>query len=370
MMKAKGNGGEGLYVRRRSGQMNMEQGTYSARSKSQGRSNRFGCYICQSEKHLKRNCPRYNYKKSQGCVRIEDYVFDSRADGKCHVRGTGKVQVHMRDGSSVMLDNVRSTQQCTKSGVAKHLGVAGLQQQNRLVEERNVILLAKVRCFLIQCSLSKVLLAKETTMSTYLVNKVTSLAIGFMTPIDMLGFSGWLASKNQRMLEPVKVKCIFLGYRKGTGSVQVFQGVEFKVEPQEDHTFEVEPHGNVDHIVVAAVKKIYAHESLTLNNIVACVVISKWKAGLKDDMDARSYVYVLSNGCRKCSDEAMAITGSIHQEIRAWTYLLFNYPVYSSVFCLQGLLVVGDRMGLNFHNSLNLSPSSLAQALFTEYRLT
>ncbi|GKB32541.1 hypothetical protein Tco_0871942 [Tanacetum coccineum] len=46
--------------------------------------------------------------------------------------------------------NQRSTQQCTKSGVAKHLGVAGLQQQNGLVKETNVTLLAKVRYFLIQ----------------------------------------------------------------------------------------------------------------------------------------------------------------------------------------------------------------------------
>ncbi|GJR24732.1 hypothetical protein Tco_0973259 [Tanacetum coccineum] len=77
-------------------------------------------------------------------------------------------------------------------------------------------------------------------------------------------------STKEEMLEPVKAKCIFLGYRKGTGSVQVLQGVEFDVEPQEDHRLEVEPHGNVDHVAVA------------------CEVISKWKAGLKDDMDARS----------------------------------------------------------------------------------
>ncbi|GJW64812.1 hypothetical protein Tco_0116696 [Tanacetum coccineum] len=37
---------------------------------------------------------------------------------------------------------------------------------------------------------------------------------------------------------------------------------------------------------------------------VAYKVISKWKAGLKDDMDARSDVYVLSNGCKKCSDDS------------------------------------------------------------------
>ncbi|GKF20104.1 hypothetical protein Tco_0068742, partial [Tanacetum coccineum] len=36
---------------------------------------------------------------------------------------------------------------------------------------------------------------------------------------------------------------------------------------------------------------------------VACEVISKWKAGLKEDIDVRSDVYVLSNGCRKNSDD-------------------------------------------------------------------
>nr|GEW98351.1 zinc finger, CCHC-type [Tanacetum cinerariifolium] len=127
------------------------------------------------------------------------------------------------------------------------------------------------------------------------------------------------------------------------------QRVEFEVEPQEDHTFEVEPHGNVDHVAssqevqtqnliyyhltrdreqhskhelfnyrednnevafaVAKVEKIYAHESLTFNNTVAIEVIFKWKAGLKDDMDAPSDVYVLSNGCKKCNDDSDATKG-------------------------------------------------------------
>ncbi|GJV31133.1 hypothetical protein Tco_1391533 [Tanacetum coccineum] len=52
-----------------------------------------------------------------------------------------------------------------------------------------------------------------------------------------------------------------------------------------------------------------------------------------------------------------------------------NYPAYSLVFRLQGLLVVGDRMEFNestvtSHKSLNSSPSSLDQASFTENRLT
>ncbi|GKB91411.1 hypothetical protein Tco_0963683 [Tanacetum coccineum] len=206
--------------------------------------------------------------------------------------------------------------------------------------------------------------AEDTTMSTYLVTRSPLSANGFKTPIDMLGFFGWFASIKHGMLEPVKVKCIFLGYRKrnmgfnesgeykktfigygvGTGSMQVLQGDEFEVEPQDGHTFEVEPHRNVDHVVgshkvqtqdlihyhpardreqhlacelfryredsneaafaVAAVEKIYAHESLTFNDTVAGEVISKWKAGLKDDMDARSDMYVLSNDGKKCSDES------------------------------------------------------------------
>nr|GEW70663.1 zinc finger, CCHC-type [Tanacetum cinerariifolium] len=174
----------------------------------------------------------------------KDYLVDFKeydggnillGDGReCRVRGTCKVPVQTRDGLSFVLNNVRqeqvikgslvvssetrrancrSTQQCTKSRVAKHLGVAGIQQQNRLVKETNVTLLAKVRCFLIQSGLSKVLWVEDTIMSTYLVNRSPSSAI----------------------------EC--------TGSVQVLQEAEFQVEPQEDHKFEVESHRNVDHVV-------------------------------------------------------------------------------------------------------------------------
>nr|GEZ40373.1 zinc finger, CCHC-type [Tanacetum cinerariifolium] len=95
-----------------------------------------------------------------------------------------------------------------------------------------------------------------------------------------------MASIKKGMLEPVKVKCIFLVYYKnmvgnklwrlddvtskvvlyrnmgfneseeykknfigssvGTGSMQVLHGFEFKVKPLGDHTFEVEPQENVD----------------------------------------------------------------------------------------------------------------------------
>nr|GFA94429.1 zinc finger, CCHC-type [Tanacetum cinerariifolium] len=45
-----------------------------------------------------------------------------------------------------------------------------------------------------------------------------------------------------------------------------------------------------DRFVVAAVEKIYAHELLTFNDTVAYDVISKWKARLKEDMDAEIWV--------------------------------------------------------------------------------
>ncbi|GJT47126.1 hypothetical protein Tco_0955841 [Tanacetum coccineum] len=132
------------------------------------------------------------------------------------------------------------------------------------------------------------------------------------------------------MLEPVKVKCIFLGYHKrivgnklwrlDDVTLKVLHGFEFEVEPLGDHTFEVEPQENVDQgaglqevqtqdlmeylLALAAVENIYAHESLAFNDTVAYEVISMWKVGLKEDMDVRSDVYVLCNGCRKSSDDS------------------------------------------------------------------
>ncbi|GJS54970.1 hypothetical protein Tco_0628332 [Tanacetum coccineum] len=159
---------------------------------------------------------------------LEDKQPEEKTNTDCLVKEQEKeYQTGWKIKTGNVLDSCyqRSTQQCTKSGVAKHLGAAGLQQQNGLVNKTNVTLLAK----------------------------------RLKTLIDMLGFFGWLASIKQGMLELVKVKCIFLGYRKGMVdnklwrfddvTSKVLQGDEFEVEPQNGHTFEVEPHGNVDHVV-------------------------------------------------------------------------------------------------------------------------
>nr|GEY40075.1 zinc finger, CCHC-type [Tanacetum cinerariifolium] len=285
--------------------------------------------------------------------RLEDKQSEKKTNTDCLVKEQEKeYQTRWKIKTGNVLDscNQKSIQQCMKSGV--------LQGYNSGMVE-------------------------DTTMSTYLVNRSSSSAIRFKTPVDMLGYFGWLASIKQWMLELVKVKCIFLGYHKsivgnklwrlddvtskvvlyrnmdfyesgeynktfigssvGTGSTQVLHGFEFEVEPLGDHTFKVEPQEIVDQgaslqevqtqclmdyqlardreqhlacelfgyrknsneaaFTVAAMEKIYAHESLAFNNIVACEVISKWKAELKDDMDARLDVYVLSNGCRRSNDD-------------------------------------------------------------------
>ncbi|GKA66806.1 hypothetical protein Tco_0766614 [Tanacetum coccineum] len=155
--------------------------------------------------------------------------------------------------------------------------------------------------------LSKVFWAVDTTRSTYLVNMSLSSVIGFKKSIDILRLdevtSNVVLYMNMGFNKRGEYKKTFIGSCVGTGSMQVLHGFEFEVKPLGGHTFEVEPQENVDQGAVAAVEKIYAHKSLNFNNTVAYEVISKWKAELKDDMDARSDVYVLNNGCRKCNDD-------------------------------------------------------------------
>ncbi|GKD68609.1 hypothetical protein Tco_1322699 [Tanacetum coccineum] len=51
--------------------------------------------------------------------------------------------------------------------------------------------------------------------------------------------------ENMGFNESEEYKKTFIGSGVGTGSVQVLQGVEFEVKPQEDHAFEVKPLRNV-----------------------------------------------------------------------------------------------------------------------------
>ncbi|GJX26801.1 putative reverse transcriptase domain-containing protein [Tanacetum coccineum] len=337
MTEAKGDGGEGLYVRRRSGQRDMEIEDHVSGFRADGYDT-VNVMMAMSVEYLL-DC----IMDSGGSYHItymRDYLVDLKSmtvviyclvvmagnavyvlelrrnlislgtlekEGFTVKMQSGKIKVikgslvvlsgtrrancvYILDGQAVTrktLKGRKSIQQCTKSGVAKHLGVAGLQQQNGLVEEINVTLLVKVRCYLIQS------------------------AIGFKTSIDMIGFFGWLASIKQGMLEPVKVKCIFLGYRKGivgnklwrlddvTSKVVLYRNMSFNesgeykktfigsgevqtqnliyyhlVRDREQHSacelFGYREDSNEAAFAVAAVEKIYAHKLLTFNDTVAC----------------------------------------------------------------------------------------------------
>ncbi|GKB18789.1 hypothetical protein Tco_0852712 [Tanacetum coccineum] len=255
-------------------------------------------------------------------------------DGReCRVRGTGKVQVQMRDGSSFVLDNVMYVPKLRRNLIS--LGT--LEKEGFTV---------KMQSGKIKAVTKKILKGRkqlEKYQTGWKIKTVIQHQNGLVKEKNVTLLAKVVLYRNIGFNESEKYKKTFIGSGVGTGSVQVLQGVEFEVEPQEDHAFEVEPLRNVGQgagphkvqtqdliyyhsvrdreqhsacvgqgaedsneaaFAVAEAKNIYAHELLTFNNTVACEVISKWKAGLKDDMDARSDVYVLSNGCTKCSDDS------------------------------------------------------------------
>nr|GEW89100.1 zinc finger, CCHC-type [Tanacetum cinerariifolium] len=269
----------------------------------------------------------------------------------------------------------------------------------------------------------------DTTRSTYLVNRSPSSAIGFKKPIDILGVFCWLASIKQGMLEPVKVKCILLGYHKsiagnkiwwlddvtskvvlyrnidfnesweytktfigtgvGTDSVHVLQGVEFEVEPHEDHAFEVEPQGNVDHVAGSQEIQTYdlmdyhstrdkeQHSSRELlgyredNNEAAFV-----KAVLKKDMDARSDVYVLSNGCRKSINDRNDYYWEFTPGMFIHLFLYIDDMVFScgckdEIWATKGLLdkAKGNVLGMEIARDQSGNTLRVSQSRFYDGKL-
>ncbi|GJV45254.1 retrovirus-related pol polyprotein from transposon TNT 1-94 [Tanacetum coccineum] len=148
--------GDGLYVRGRSDHRG-NQGRGSSRSKSKGKGTyKLKCYICYSEDHLKKDCPKRNKKKSIGFVKknvgqgsgskgydngdlliamseerflewimdsggsfhmtpMRDFLFDFKEfnggmvllgnNRACAIMGIWKVRVQMKDGSSFVLEN-------------------------------------------------------------------------------------------------------------------------------------------------------------------------------------------------------------------------------------------------------------------------
>ncbi|GJW88199.1 hypothetical protein Tco_0163539, partial [Tanacetum coccineum] len=142
-----------------------------------------------------------------------------------------------------------------------------------------------IRVWSVQGFLSKVFWTEDTTMSAYLVNRSPSSAIGFKTPVDMLGFLVGLLvlskgclnrSRNMGFNESGEYKKTFIGSGvAGSQEVQTQDLIFYHLgRDREQHSthelFSYREDSNETASAVAAVDKIYAHESLTFNNIVAC----------------------------------------------------------------------------------------------------
>ncbi|GJS04380.1 retrovirus-related pol polyprotein from transposon TNT 1-94, partial [Tanacetum coccineum] len=394
--KAKGDDGEGLYVRGRTDRRDSRQSRGKSRSKSRG--GRLKCYICQSEDHLKRNCPKNNRKKSTGYVKKDEQpsssgstyddsevmmVMSAQAlldwimnlgcsyhmtigSGYTIKMQSGKVKVI--NGSRVILSGIRRDncvysldvhamvselnasveekdsltqvwhkrlghiseaglhvlekqglfgkkslgklgfyencvlgkshrvsfgvgrhttqgvidyvhsdlwgpsqveslgeceqlvenqtgrmvkkprtdiglefcnrefeQLCIESGIARHLTVTGMPQQNGLAECMNRFLMDKVRCLLIQFGLPKTFWAEATCTAAYLINRSPSTTIEKKTPIKMwsghpsdygiLRIFGCVVYPHDKQgkLEPRVIKCVLLGYSEGVKGYRLYR---------------------------------------------------------------------------------------------------------------------------------------------------
>nr|GEV25162.1 hypothetical protein [Tanacetum cinerariifolium] len=122
--KAKGDDGEGLYVRGRTDRRDSRQSKRNSRPKSRG--GRLKCYIYQFEDHFKRKCSKNNRKKSTGYVKKDEqpsssgltYDDSELGDNKeCKIRGTLEkrgmyrkivvCKVKVINGSRVILSGIR-----------------------------------------------------------------------------------------------------------------------------------------------------------------------------------------------------------------------------------------------------------------------
>ncbi|GJS47852.1 hypothetical protein Tco_0597973 [Tanacetum coccineum] len=302
MTEAKGDGGEGLYVRGRSGQRDIEHGIITRNLKVLS-----GMKTPESGMELMEDEVRFNTDERWGqdsgwTTTGMFFGIKTKLDislGISLKRGFYREDAVGQDqGYKGFPGEVYTT--ITKSGVTKHLGVAVIQQQNGLVKETNVTLLAKV-CF------------------------------------TRYGFHESGKYKNN----------LLVLVRYG------FQLTRDREQHSTRELFNYREDSNEAAFAVAEAEKIYAHESLTFNNTVACEVISKWKAGLKDDMDARSDVYVLSNGCKKCSDE----------------HAMFYY--WAEIWAIKGLLdkAKGNVLGMEIVRDQSGNTLRVSQSRFYNGKL-
>nr|GEX34684.1 zinc finger, CCHC-type [Tanacetum cinerariifolium] len=190
-------------------------------------------------------------------------------------KGTCKVQVQMMDESSFVLDNVMYVLELRRNLIS--LGT--LEKEGFTVKMQSAKI--KVKCIFLGY--------REGIVGNKLwrLDDITSKVVLYRN----MGFN-----------ESRQYKKTSIGFVVGAGSqkVQTQDLIHYPLaRDREQHSarklFRYREDNNEAAFAVAVAKKIYAHKSLNFNDKVICEVIFKWKTGLKEEIDARSDVYVLSN---------------------------------------------------------------------------
>lgn len=100
---------------------------------------------------------------------------------------------------------------------------------------------------------------------------------------------------------------------------------------------------NMAALGVAGVIKEYAHESLTFRDAVACEVISMRMAVMKEDMDTRSGMCMLSNSFRRSSDDSFIYYWNYAPGLFIYLFLYIDYMGFTceskaEIWVIKGLL--------------------------------
>ncbi|GKD63644.1 retrovirus-related pol polyprotein from transposon TNT 1-94, partial [Tanacetum coccineum] len=233
----------------------------------------------------------------------------------------GRIVKRPRTNNGLEFCNRKFEQLCVESGIARHLTVAGMPQQNGLAERMNRTLMDKVLCLLIQSGLPKTFWAEATCTAAYLINRSPSTAIEKKTPIEMwsghpsdyeiLRIFGCVAYPHDKQgkLEPREIKCVLLGYPKGVKGYRLYrldgespkivtsrnvvfnESVMYK-DTLKDSGVDQEDSDNEDagdqetdqtpDLIVSEEED--THEPLTYQEAVACEDSSKWKGDMKEEM--------------------------------------------------------------------------------------
>nr|GEZ21827.1 hypothetical protein [Tanacetum cinerariifolium] len=235
--KAKGDDGEGLYVRGRTDRALEKQRLFGKKSLGKidfcencvlGKSHRVGFGV---GRHTTQGVMDYVHSDLWGPSQVEslgskryflsivdDYSrrvwvyilrFKHEAFGKFKEwkqlveNQTRRTVKKLRTDNGLEFCNREFEQLCIESGIARHLTVVGTPQQNGVAERMNRTLMDKVRCLLIQSGLPK----------TWIVQ-------------DLLGRSDICVAyphDKQGKLDLRAVKCVLLGYPEGVKGYRLYR---------------------------------------------------------------------------------------------------------------------------------------------------